>query len=411
MNAPARSRRSALRALLAAPLALALAACGRSGPSVSVATTTSANSAARSAAASSTATGSATTIASASGVPPTAAPTAAPTVAATPTIAATAPPTATPAPSATATPSARATAQALNALFPGSKWDFTRRPILFQIDNAPEARPQNGLSSAYAVYETPAEGGITRFTAVMIAQPSNTIIGDLRSARLVDLDLAPMWDGVLMHVGASTPVENLLNDAKLTQIDLDLGPNLPAAWRSAQRDAPYNLYTSLARLDPFLQKRGIPLDARQPRAFPVGPVPASVSGQSAATFTIPYDAPSTAAYAWDATAGGFLRSVDGAALIDANSGRQIVVANAVIHFAQQIVTDIIEDVEGSHSLKFILVGSGKALLLRDGKRHPLTWRRERPEDLTTYAFADGSPAAFAPGNVWVAIMSDTVQIG
>src|SRR5581483_4674183 len=38
-----------------------------------------------------------------------------------------------------------------------------RRPLAVMIENHEEARPQSGLTSADVVYETVAEGGITRF--------------------------------------------------------------------------------------------------------------------------------------------------------------------------------------------------------------------------------------------------------
>src|SRR5574344_1657062 len=42
----------------------------------------------------------------------------------------------------------------------------TRRPLMVMIENHEEARPQSGLQSADVVYETVAEGGITRFMGV-----------------------------------------------------------------------------------------------------------------------------------------------------------------------------------------------------------------------------------------------------
>jgi hypothetical protein len=152
------------------------------------------------------------------------------------------------------------------------------------------------------------------------------------------------------------------------------------------------------------------LTAKQPRAFPVGPLPSGVIGTEATRLTIPYDPPSTVLYTWDDAAGRYRRFVNGLALSDANSGHQIVVANVVVQYAQQVVTDIIEDVEGSHSLKFVLQGSGRAVLLRDGQRFDLTWRRQQAGELTQFQYADGSPAAFAPGNVWIAIVSDTLAL-
>lgn len=332
----------------------------------------------------------------------------------TPTPVATAEPTATPEPAASPTPgdtatSAQSGAAALNAQNPGRAWDFALRPLLFQIDNAPAARPQSGLSSAYVVYETLAEGGITRFTA-LIVQQALAQIGNVRSARLVDIDLTQQWDGVLLHVGASTPVAQLLQASGIAQIDFDLGQNAAASYRTADRIAPYNLYTSLARLRPYLTQSHIDQQATTPRAFPVGALTESAAPAPGASFTIPYGSPSTAGYVWNAAANGYLRSTDGQPVSDANTGKPIVVNNVVAHFAQEIVTNIIEDIEGSHSLKFVLTGTGKAILLRDGKRVDLTWRRDRANQLMTYAFSNGTPAAFAAGNVWVSFVPDTMQV-
>ncbi len=385
------SRRRMVRLLTGAPALLLLSACaGKAAPPPAAA------------------------IATPSALPTSAPPAVTPT-ATVPTPVATVAPTATVAASsisATATPgsaSAPVSAAALNAQFANQPWDFALRPILFQIDNAPDARPQSGLSNAYAVYETLAEGNITRFTGLFLQQ-TLADIGNLRSARIVDIDLTQQWDAILMHVGASTPVQQLLNAAGITQIDLDLTNNVPAAYRTSDRAAPYNLYTSLERLRPFLAGRGVTLTAAVPRAFPVGPLPSGLTSTPAAGLTIPYGSPSDAGYVWDSAAQGYRRSVDGRGLIDANTGKQIIVTNVVAQFAKEVVTNIIEDSEGSHSLQFIQIGTGKAVLLRDQQRIDLTWSRDLVKDLTTFVFPDGSPATFAPGNVWISFLPDTMQL-
>ena len=50
------------------------------------------------------------------------------------------------------------------------------------IENHPDARPQSGLDKASIVYETIAEGGITRFLAVF-QENEVAEIGPVRSAR------------------------------------------------------------------------------------------------------------------------------------------------------------------------------------------------------------------------------------
>ena len=398
------SRRRAVRLAMLTPMALAVSACGRATTSTVI-------------------------VAAASPVPTTApidtptpspapAPSATPTMAATeaPTTQPTVAPTATAAPAATATvaptstPNPEATARAFTALQPGRGWDFGLRPLLFQVDNAPAARPQNGLSDAYVVYETPAEGEITRFSALIIQQKLATI-GNLRSARLVDLDLAPQWDALLVHVGASTQVENMLITAGVNGVDFEDLATVGVWWRTAQRIAPYNLYTSLDRLRPYLSAHNMGQDATKPRSFPVGPIPSGAKATAATRITLPYDQPSDAVYIWDEGAKGYLRYNAGVPLIDANTGHQIVVSNVIVHYAVETVTNIIEDTGGSHSLQYRLQGTGRAVLWRDGQQMAVTWQRDGAGALTQYRLADGTPAPFAPGNVWIAIAADTGRSG
>src|SRR5438067_5820344 len=59
-----------------------------------------------------------------------------------------------------------------------------RRPVAVILDNfAPDARPQSGLDKASLVFETLAEGGITRFMAVYLEHDAGTI-GPVRSTRI-----------------------------------------------------------------------------------------------------------------------------------------------------------------------------------------------------------------------------------
>jgi len=89
----------------------------------------------------------------------------------------------------------------------------TRRPILVQIGNSSPERPQFGLMQADLVFETIAEGGITRFSAIYLCQDASEIAG-VRSGRLIDLQLVPMLNAIFVHVGASEQVQKLFEDDK-----------------------------------------------------------------------------------------------------------------------------------------------------------------------------------------------------
>lgn len=82
----------------------------------------------------------------------------------------------------------------------------TRRPLYVMIENSIDARPQSGLSFADVVYEAVAEGGITRFGAVMYCGISakDTIVGPVRSARTYFVNLASEYNFPLYtHVGGA----------------------------------------------------------------------------------------------------------------------------------------------------------------------------------------------------------------
>jgi len=94
-----------------------------------------------------------------------------------------------------------------------------RRPIAVMVENHPDARPQSGLSNASVVLEAIAEGGITRFMALLGSQNVEKI-GPVRSARPYYVQFASGWKAIYAHAGgsegglaalATAPVVNLDN--------------------------------------------------------------------------------------------------------------------------------------------------------------------------------------------------------
>jgi hypothetical protein len=166
----------------------------------------------------------------------------APATAAPPPATATPAPTDTPAPTATPLPALHSP---LTGLPVASDADLTRRPLVVKIGNSGAERPQSGLSQADVVYESVTEGGITRYAAVFQSQQPATI-GPIRSARLSDLQIAPEYNGVLAHVGASSPIMAMLRTGKV--LDLDQFFFQQYYHRTTDRVPPYNVYTSAATL-------------------------------------------------------------------------------------------------------------------------------------------------------------------
>jgi hypothetical protein len=64
----------------------------------------------------------------------------------------------------------------------------------------------------------------------------------------------------------------------------------------------------------------------------------------------------------------------------------------------------IRDAAGSPSPFAATVGSGEAIVLRDGQAFSGSWSRPTPDAVTMYTLPDGSSLTFAPGPVWVVLV-------
>ncbi len=279
-----------------------------------------------------------------------------------------------------------------------------RRPLVVKIGNSGAERPQAGLAQADVVYESVTEGGITRYAAVFQSQEAANI-GPVRSARLSDLQIAPEFGGVLAHVGASSPIMQLLRTGKV--LDLDQFGFLQYYHRTADRVAPYNVYTSTASLRAGAAARGfsatydVPAYAFEEETPPEGP---------ARVIDFSFAPETPVRYDYDGAQHAYHQVEYGAPTADAATARPVPITNLVLQFAPVKVTDIIEDGNGSRSLEYDLVGSGKALVFHDGSEIDGVWKRPGIGDRTAFLDADGKPIPFARGSVWIAVVKPDTAV-
>ena len=115
--------------------------------------------------------------------------------------------------------------------------------MVIKISNAPVlVRPQAGIGAADIVFEHYAEGGLTRFSAIFYSQAPDRV-GSIRSARLIDTELIPMFGGLLAFSGASTGVETLLNNADYAnRLFKGVLFGQPYFWRDETIEVPHNMF-------------------------------------------------------------------------------------------------------------------------------------------------------------------------
>lgn len=281
---------------------------------------------------------------------------------------------------------------------------LNRRPVIAKIVNAPaEVRPQYGLMQADIVWEHLLAGGWTRFSAVYLSQEPD-FIGPIRSARLIDFELIRIYRGLLTYSGmAEGTIQVMRNDPLVVSRMVGGDGPCPALCRdfSLNEKLEYTLFGNVAELRKLAEAIG--------RDTTPEPINSMAFSQSPPANGIPLDRinieyrQTDIDWIWDETSGVWLREQDGMVHRTAETGDQITAVNILImeeeHTEQPFVS---EGFWGPSNFAFSVnfIGSGRAVLLRDGQYFEGVWRRERQDGTLTFFDLAGDPLPFKPGNTF-----------
>ena len=292
---------------------------------------------------------------------------------------------------------------------------LARRPLLIKLANTPEVRPQTGLQAADVVVEHYVEGGITRFTALYLANAPEKV-GSVRSCRLVDKELPIIFDTALMCSGMSGPVKEIIRNSPVHQngytMISDFGecesPGMPRAGGCPLfRDppdfsyAPHNLWANAPNAWAKLTEK----DKNQPSIFhswvfnPAAP--AQGVPVSSVTFEYKYG---LIGWAYDAKSNLWSRSLAGQPFADKATSKAITAANVIAIEVPHITTLIQEDNTGARSIEIQLWGQGPAKFFRDGKLIFGKWQRIADPGVFLFFDGEGKPFPLKPGNTWLQLV-------
>ena len=273
--------------------------------------------------------------------------------------------------------------------------DAGRPALAVKVDATPGGRPQIGLAGADLVVEELVEGGLTRFLAVFHSGDPEEV-GPVRSARSTDIDLlAELGRPLFAWSGANPTFRALVEEADLVDVGVAAVPD--AYRRSPDRRAPYNLLASPEALRRAAEGEGTPPPAlfayRAEGAAVTGPGAQPAAGYRAATTA------TTIEWTWDAAAGTWSRTQDGAPHLDA-AGEPVTAANVVVRTTEYRDSGV-RDSTGAVVPEAITVGEGDAWLLTGGMAVPARWQKASADAATTFTDLDGAPLALTPGTTWV----------
>ncbi|GAA2349220.1 DUF3048 domain-containing protein [Saccharopolyspora halophila] len=266
-------------------------------------------------------------------------------------------------------------------------------PVLaVKIDNAPVARPPTGIGAADLIAVEPVEAGISRLIA-LFGSHVPPVVGPVRSARETDLSFLPQFGHpALAFSGAAPELLPMIDQAPVHDASQR---TRPGAFYRGPGSAPHNMFVRTGLLP---EGAGWAPGA----ALPFGPPPAT-GGVPSPHQEVSYQR-TRIGFDWSPAERRWLVSFDGAPYSATDSGR--LAPSTVVLQEVPITESAIADVAGNISPYAETVGSGRAVVLRDGMAYNAHWDRPAPEAGTTYTTESGEPMTFAPGQVWVVLVPE-----
>jgi len=273
------------------------------------------------------------------------------------------------------------------------------RPVTgIMIENSTDARPQSALSQAGVVFEAIAEGGITRFlTLWQDTEPD--YIGPVRSVRPYYIQWAMGFDAAIAHVGGSP--DGLAAMKSWHAKDLDQFAGAAYFWRISQRAAPHNMYTSIAKLREYENKKGYGKSSFTAFVRKAKEAPSSTPTARNINFNIS-SATYNVHYEYDQATNSYKRSEGGAPHLDQSTNAQL---------SPKVVVALVmpQGLDGKYTT-YQTIGSGQVLIFQDGTVTTGTWKKDSNNANFSFTDANGSAIGLNPGQTWLTALGGTDRI-
>jgi hypothetical protein len=286
-----------------------------------------------------------------------------------------------------------------------------RRNLIVKISNYPPVvRPQSGVNAADLVFEYEAEGGVTRFAAIY-RNNSPDHVGSVRSARLLDLELIPMYQALLAYSGTSEPIQRLIMSSEYvyqTFSPLKGDGCEDAGFCRFPRDGldfEHTLFLDTNKLWEAATRRNVNTGYRA-RGFAFSETP-DPGGQPINDISIDWWGQIDSRWQYDSATGRYLRFTDGVPHFDAADEQQLWADNlVVIEVPHNKRPDLFPEGSNYESLEVALWDQGRAYLFRDGQVYQGYWRRQdrNPGSALQIIYGNNTPIMMKPGRSWVTIV-------
>ncbi len=296
-----------------------------------------------------------------------------------------------------------------------------KRPIAVMINNIQAAIPQSGISHADVIYECMVEGSLTRLMALFQDVEGLDKIGPVRSARTYFVYLADEWNAFYFHFGQCEYAKPYL-EAYITQnVNGVLGSDGNAFYRTNDRPAPHNAYTSGDRIEAILEEKAessgyirnldefysvlqdtytteIEPEYKEHFQFAADDEVVTLDdGVTAENITVGFTT-NDSTFTYDSATGKYLHSQYGGPHIDQETGEQLAFDNVLILYSEK------SDYYGTQYLQFDLWSDGDGYYITQGKAIPIRWIKNTEWGPMEFVDESGNEITVNQGKTWISIV-------
>lgn len=273
-----------------------------------------------------------------------------------------------------------------------------RCPVAVMMSNDKQSLPQYGINRADVVYEAPVEGDMNRYMAIFEDYDDLERIGSVRSCRTYYTYFAKEFDAIYAHYGQSNfAVPYLKNVDHINGVD---GIGTTAYYRSSDKKAPHNAYTSGERLAASIEKMGFSTDYSEDYEghykFARGDEQVKLEDGEDAYKIVPGYPLNKPWFEYNEEDGLYYRYQYGGPH-EGNEG-QIAVKNVIFQYVEYgyyATTPYLNiNVHTGHEGRFFT----------NGKYEKITWEKDGEFGVTHYYDMDGEEITLNKGKTWVCII-------
>lgn len=274
-----------------------------------------------------------------------------------------------------------------------------QRPVAIMINNYCELgnysvqKVQTGLAQADIIYETEAEGGITRLLAVYQDISKVEKIGTIRSARYQHVDLAMGHNAIYIHSGVNAYCKPHLKD--LDDLDIADGTYGGEKLSNGQSSTEHTLYAWTDKLWESIENNFNTTSKSAATWVNFTQDELKLDGGTATSIAVPFPTQTTR-FTYDEQSGLYTRVLGSSVQSDYFTKESTQVKNVFILMTSMSKYD-------DNYTRKVDLKSGTGYYITNGTMKEIKWTKGAASNGFKFTDANGKELEVAAGNSWVCI--------